>query len=390
VIERLIKNNKKITLIGTAHISKESVHEVKSTIDAEKPDVVCVELCPQRYEILNNKEKWKQTDITKIIKEGKIYLFLVNLILSNFQKRLGEDVGILPGAEMIEATNVARNLNIPIELADRDINITMKRASSKMGVFEKYKIFSLILMSLFFSEKLRAEEIEQLKNKDVMSQMMDELSLAFPNVKRTLIDERDYYLTNKILNASGNRVVAVVGSGHLAGIKKNIEKFDEKGKEEHENLMKNITRIPKGRNLGKIFAYSILLLIAGMFIYGFYVGGMETFTNMAWTWFLYHSVFAAIGAVLAFAHPLTILATFIFSPFTAIHPGIGIGTVSALIEAKVRPPKVIDFENLQRMRKWKDMWKNQVIRIIFIFFFTSTGGSIATFVSMGFMFPMLW
>jgi len=390
VIERLIKNNKKITLIGTAHISKESVHEVKSTIEAEKPDVVCVELCPQRYEILNNKEKWKQTDITKIIKEGKIYLFLVNLILSNFQKRLGEDVGILPGAEMIEATNVARNLNIPIELADRDINITMKRASSKMGVFEKYKIFSLILMSLFFSEKLRAEEIEQLKNKDVMSQMMDELSLAFPNVKRTLIDERDYYLTNKILNASGNRVVAVVGSGHLAGIKKNIEKFDEKGKEEHENLMKNITRIPKGRNLGKIFAYSILLLIAGMFIYGFYVGGMETFTNMAWTWFLYHSVFAAIGAVLAFAHPLTILATFIFSPFTAIHPGIGIGTVSALIEAKVRPPKVIDFENLQRMRKWKDMWKNQVIRIIFIFFFTSTGGSIATFVSMGFMFPMLW
>lgn len=339
---------------------------------------------------MNNKEKWKQTDITKIIKEGKIYLFLVNLILSNFQKRLGEDVGILPGAEMIEATNVARNLNIPIELADRDINITMKRASSKMGVFEKYKIFSLILMSLFFSEKLRAEEIEQLKNKDVMSQMMDELSLAFPNVKRTLIDERDYYLTNKILNASGNRVVAVVGSGHLAGIKKNIEKFDEKGKEEHENLMKNITRIPKGRNLGKIFAYSILLLIAGMFIYGFYVGGMETFTNMAWTWFLYHSVFAAIGAVLAFAHPLTILATFIFSPFTAIHPGIGIGTVSALIEAKVRPPKVIDFENLQRMRKWKDMWKNQVIRIIFIFFFTSTGGSIATFVSMGFMFPMLW
>jgi len=390
VIERLIKNNKKITLIGTAHISKESVHEVKSTIEAEKPDVVCVELCPRRYEILNNKEKWKQTDITKIIKEGKIYLFLVNLILSNFQKRLGEDVGILPGAEMIEATNVARNLNIPIELADRDINITMKRASSKMGVFEKYKIFSLILMSLFFSEKLRAEEIEQLKNKDVMSQMMDELSLAFPNVKRTLIDERDYYLTNKILNASGNRVVAVVGSGHLAGIKKNIEKFDEKGKEEHENLMKNITRIPKGRNLGKIFAYSILLLIAGMFIYGFYVGGMETFTNMAWTWFLYHSVFAAIGAVLAFAHPLTILATFIFSPFTAIHPGIGIGTVSALIEAKVRPPKVIDFENLQRMRKWKDMWKNQVIRIIFIFFFTSTGGSIATFVSMGFMFPMLW
>ncbi|NCN68760.1 MAG: TraB/GumN family protein [Candidatus Altiarchaeum hamiconexum] len=390
MIERLIKNNKKITLIGTAHISKESVHEVKSTIEAEKPDVVCVELCPRRYEILNNKEKWKQTDITKIIKEGKIYLFLVNLILSNFQKRLGEDVGILPGAEMIEATNVARNLNIPIELADRDINITMKRASSKMGVFEKYKIFSLILMSLFFSEKLRAEEIEQLKNKDVMSQMMDELSLAFPNVKRTLIDERDYYLTNKILNASGNRVVAVVGSGHLAGIKKNIEKFDEKGKEEHENLMKNITRIPKGRNLGKIFAYSILLLIAGMFIYGFYVGGMETFTNMAWTWFLYHSVFAAIGAVLAFAHPLTILATFIFSPFTAIHPGIGIGTVSALIEAKVRPPKVIDFENLQRMRKWKDMWKNQVIRIIFIFFFTSTGGSIATFVSMGFMFPMLW
>jgi len=303
---------------------------------------------------------------------------------------LGEDVGVLPGAEMIEAINTAKNLNIPIELADRDINTTMKRAFHKMSIFEKYKVFSLILLTFFFSEKLRAEEIEQLKNKDVMSQMMDELALAFPNVKSVLIDERDYYLTNKILNASGNKVVAVVGSGHLAGIKRNIENFSEKTKIEHENLMNEVTYIPKGRNLIKIFTYSILLLITGMFIYGFYVKGIDVFLNMAWTWFLYHSVFAAIGAILAFAHPLTILVTFIASPFTAIHPGIGIGTVSALVEAKVRPPKVFDFENLHKIKKWNDLWKNQIIRIILVFFFTSTGGSIATFVSMGFMLPMLW
>ncbi|OQX19555.1 MAG: hypothetical protein BWK75_05555 [Candidatus Altiarchaeales archaeon A3] len=390
MIERLIKNNKEIILIGTAHISKESVNEVKSTIEAEKPEIVCVELCKHRYEILNDKEKWKQTDITKVIKEGKTALFLVNLILSNFQRRLGEDVGILPGAEMIEAMNVAKNLNIPIELADRDINITMKRASHKMSVFEKYKVFSLILLTLFFSEKLRAEEIEQLKNKDVMSQMMDELSIAFPNVKNTLIDERDYYLTNKILNVEGNKVVAVVGSGHLAGIKKNLEKFSEKTSEQHENLMNEVTYIPKGRNSVKIFAYSVLLLITVMFVYGLYVKGMDVFLNMAFTWFLYHSVFAAIGAILAFAHPLTILATFIGAPFTAMHPGIGIGTVSALVEAKVRPPKVFDFENLHKIKKWKDLWGNQVVIIIFIFFFTSIGGSIATFISLGFMLPMLW
>jgi len=390
MIERLLKNNKEIILIGTAHISKESVYEVKSNIEAEKPDVVCVELCRQRYDVLNNREKWKNTDITKIIKEGKTALFLVNLILSNFQRRLGEDVGILPGAEMIEAMNVAKNLGIPIELADRDINITMKRASHKMSAFEKYKVFSLILLTLFFSEKLKAEEIEQLKNKDVMSQMMDELSIAFPNVKKILIDERDYYLANKILNAPGNKVVAVVGSGHMEGIKRNIEKFDEKNKEENENLLKEITYVPKGKNLIKIFAYSFLFLIAAMFIYGFYVKGIETFTNMLSTWFLYHSVFAAIGAILAFAHPLTILATFVFAPFTALHPGIGIGMVSALVEAKVRPPKVIDFENLHKLRKWNDLWRNQVMRIILVFFFTSTGGSIATFVSAGIMLPMLW
>ncbi len=390
MIERLQINNREIILIGTAHISKESIDEVKSTIEAEKPDRVCVELCKQRYDILNDKEKWKNTDITKIIKENKTFLFLVNLILSNFQRRLGEDVGILPGAEMIEAMNAAKNLNIPIELADRDINTTMKRASHKMSIFEKYKVFSLILLTLFFSEKLRAEEIEQLKNKDVMSQMMDELALAFPNVKSVLIDERDYYLTNKILNASGNKVVAVVGSGHLAGIKRNIEKFSEKTSEEHENLMKEVTYIPKGRNLVKFFTYSILLLITGMFIYGFYVKGIDVFLNMAGTWFLYHSVFAAIGAILAFARPLTILATFIFSPFAALHPGISIGMVSALVEAKVRPPKVIDFENLHKIRKWNDLWRNQVVRIILVFFFTNTGGSIATFVSMGFMLPMLW
>lgn len=306
MIERIHINNKEIILIGTAHISKKSVDEVKNTIESERPDVVCVELCKQRYDILNDKEKWKNTDIIKIIKEKKTSLFLVNLILSNFQRRLGEDVGVLPGAEMVEAMNTAKNLNIPIELADRDISITMKRAYRKMSAFEKYKFLSLILLTLFFSEKLKPEEIEQLKNKDVMSQMMDELSFAFPNIKNVLIDERDYYLSNKILNARGNKIVAVVGSGHLAGIKRNIEKFSEKTKAEHENLMKEITFVPKGRNLIKIFTYSILLIIVGMFIYGFYAKGFDVFLNMAWVWFLYHSVFAAIGAILAFAHPLKI------------------------------------------------------------------------------------
>lgn len=390
MIERLQKNNKEIILIGTAHISKNSVNEVKRTIEKERPDVVCVELCKQRYEILNDKERWKETDIINIIKENKTYLFVINLVLSNFQRRLGDDVGISPGSEMIEAINTSKNLNIPIELADRDINITLRRASSKIGIFEKYKVFSLILFSLFFSEKLKQEEIERLKDVDVMSQTMKELSVAFPNVKVVLIDERDYYLTDKILNAKGNKVVAVVGSGHLQGIKKNIENFNTKNKEEHENLIREITYASKGRNWTKIFAYSLLIILVSMFIYGFYFKGIDTFLAMSWTWFIYHAVFAAIGAILVFAHPLTIIATFIASPFTAIHPGIGIGMVSSLVEAKIRPPKVIDFENLQKIKKRKDLWKNQVVRIILIFFFTSIGGSIATFISLGIMLPMLW
>jgi len=218
---------------------------------------------------------------------------------------------------------------------------------------------------------------------------MHELSFAFPNVKETLIDERDYYLANKILNANGNKIVAVVGAGHIEGIKRNIENFDKRTKKEHENLMKKITEIPKTRNWTKIFAYSMLFVLVIIFVYGFYVKGIDTFLNMAETWFLYHSIFAAIGAIIAFAHPVTIFTTFIAAPFTAIHPGIGIGTVSALVEAKFRTPTVSDFENLHKIRKFSDLWKNRITRIILIFFFTSMGGSIATFMSFGFMIPML-
>ena len=199
MIEKIKFGEKEIILVGTAHISKKSVELVKETIEKENPDTIAVELCQQRYNQLKQGKKWREMDIIKLIQTGQSYLFLTNLLLSNIQKKMGLKLGIKPGSEMIEATKIAEEKQIPISLVDRNVTITLKRALNKTGTIEKIKLILSIILSFFHeAEELTPEKIEELKNEDIMTKLMQELSKIAPTIKKVLVDERDIYIANKI------------------------------------------------------------------------------------------------------------------------------------------------------------------------------------------------
>jgi len=229
---------KTITLIGTAHVSAESVTLVDRTIRERLPDLVAIELDDRRLEALKDPERWKKTDIYKSIKDGNSYVLLTQLLLQSFQKKISSELGVKPGAEMMAAYSVANSLGLRYLCIDRDIRITLKRAWARASWWSVTKVFFALISSLFDTKSVSADEIERLKEKDVLSAALEEFSELLPDVKTSLIDERDSYMAQKLLDASGNNILAIVGAGHIPGMlrelhKKNniaeLEKVPEKG-----------------------------------------------------------------------------------------------------------------------------------------------------------------
>jgi pheromone shutdown-related protein TraB len=308
--------------------------------------------------------------ITKIIKEGKTYLFLANLMLSIFQKRIGQSLKIKPGAEMIQAIKSGKELSAKIVLLDRDIQVTLKRAWKKMRFMEKCKLMWGLIPGLLQPEKINEEIIEQLKEKDMMTQMMEELGREIPSVKKVLIDERDIYIANKILEAPGKKIVAVVGAGHVEGIKKHLKK--------KENIIP-LEKISKGSQWIKYVGYSIPIIFIGIIVCGFiHHNSVELTLTMLAYWFLINGSLSALGALLALGHPLTIISAFLSAPFTSLNPTIGAGIVAGLVEAKIREPKVKDFQDLNQIITIKGFYKNRVSRILLVAAFANIGSSIGT------------
>jgi len=212
--------DKKIILLGTAHVSKNSVELVSTVIDEEKPDTVSVELCDSRYQSMTNKDRWQNMDLLKVIKEKKAFVLLSNLMLAAFQKKIGDKFGVRPGEEMLRAIEAAKKVEADIHLADRDILVTLSRTWRLMSLWTKTKLLAHILMSLGEAGKIEEEDVERMKNQDVLESLLSEIGQTLPEIKEILIDERDQYLAHKIRTAPGKRIVAVVGAGHVPGIKK--------------------------------------------------------------------------------------------------------------------------------------------------------------------------
>ena len=372
-VHEIQDGDRKIFLIGTAHISKNSVEEVLQVIQTEKPDTVGIELCESRYESLNSNDRWKNMDIFKVVKEKKTFLLLANLIISSFQKKLGDQIGVQPGAEMLEAANAAKEIGAEIVLMDRDVRVTLQRTWGGLSFFDKMKTLSHLILGLLVTEEIKAEDIENMKEIDVVTEAMAQLGEQFPPIKRILIDERDQYMAEKIRRAPGKVIIAVVGAGHVPGIKEELSK-------DHD--LEQLEKVPPPGKLGKFFKWGIPSFIIALIVYGFFHVDTDVSMEMIFRWFWINGSLSALGTALAFGHPLTILTAFVAAPFTSLNPAVAAGWVAGLVEIFIRKPQVRDFESLGTdISHISGFWKNSITRVLLVVVFANLGSGIGTFVA---------
>ena len=370
------KDGREFIIVGTAHISRKSADLVKEVIESEKPDVVCVELDEKRFKALSEKNRWENLDIKTIIRQKQLSTLLVNLVLSAYQKKLGEKLGVTPGTELLEAANTAKELNIPIELCDREVRITLRRAWHSMSFWQKMKFLFSGVAGLFEKQELTEEKLTELRSKDVLSEMMEELGKAMPILKRVLVDERDSYLAEKILRTSGNKIVAVVGAGHVNGIIKYLTSNSSTD-------LTEIEIIPPSSPAAKIIGWGIPAVIIGSISYIGYSKGFSEAGDNALFWTLASGIPSAIGAIIAIAHPLTIIASFLAAPITTLSPLIGAGYVTAFVQAYFQPPVVKEFQTVTvDFNKPLNWWKNRLLKVFLVFILASLGSVLGTWVGL--------
>ena len=372
---------RKIVLIGTAHVSKESIAEVKNEIESLKPDCVAVELDEKRYNSMMDPESWKNLNIVKVLKRREGFLMLANLVLSSFQKRMGKNVGVKPGDEMLAAINCAKENNILFTLVDRPIQVTLRRAWAKNSLWGKCKLLASMIASAFDNEEISEAEIEKLKSGNEMDSMMKELSEYLPSVKEVLIDERDRYLASHIWESEGNTIVAVLGAGHLPGVKAYLEKLAN-------GIMisdtSDIETVSEKSIAGKVIGWGIPIVIVALIVAGFFMGGRTIGTQMIGSWILLNGCLSALGALVAFANPITVLVAFVGAPLTSLCPLVGVGLFTGIVQALICKPKVSDIESLQEdVSSLKGWYKNRVLKVLLVFFLSSLGSTIGTFVATG-------
>jgi pheromone shutdown-related protein TraB len=370
-IHRLMIDQREIILIGTAHVSKLSADEVKEVIETEQPDTVCVELCQSRYQSITDTDRWKNTDIIKIIREKKALLLLANLALSSYQKRLAKKFGIQPGQEMIQGIKSAEETGAELCLADRDIQVTMLRLWRSISFWGKLKLFFQLLLGIFYDEELTEEEMEKMKSKDMLSAALDELSRSFPQLKAIIIDERDRFLAQKIKTAPGNKVVAVLGAGHIPGIKEEIN---------NDHDLDQLSKVLPPPRVTKFIAWSIPVLIIALIISTFSVDRATGIEQIV-TWVLWNGSLGMVGALIALAHPLAILTALLAAPISSLSPLLAAGWFAGLTEALVRKPNVNDFESLaEDVHSLKGFWRNKVTRVLLVVVLVNLGSTAGTII----------
>ncbi|HHT49968.1 MAG TPA: TraB/GumN family protein [Eubacteriaceae bacterium] len=370
-IHRLNIDGKEIILIGTAHVSKYSAEEVKEIIELEQPDSVCIELDEERYKSITDGDKWKNMNIINVIKERRTLMLLINLILSSYQKKMANQFDIKPGQEMIQGIQSSKEMGAQLILADRNIKTTFKRIWRGVSFWGKIKLFYSIIFSIFDDEEISEEDLERMKTEDMLSSALNELSTSFPKLKKHLVDERDQYLAQKIKDAPGNKIVAVLGAAHIPGIKKEIY---------NEHNLEELSSIPPKTLFSKIAGWIIPVIIIGLILSTFSLD-KDTGTDQIISWVLWNGSLAAIGTALAFGHIISILTAFLAAPITSLNPFLAAGWFAGIVEALIRKPNVEDFENLSDdIFNLKGFWRNKVTRVLLVVIFANLGSSIGTWI----------
>jgi pheromone shutdown-related protein TraB len=376
-VTRLPSGETTVYLVGTAHVSRESETLVRQVIETVKPDAVCVELCASRLQSIRQKERWRNTDIVKVIREKKAFLLLSNLILASFQRRIADRMDIAPGQEMLTAVECAEAAGAELVLADRDIRVTLGRTWRRLGLWSKVKLMLQLLLSVGQTDKVSKEDIERMKQEDILESLLAELGNSMPMLREVLIDERDRFLTRKIRSAPGATVVAVVGAGHVPGIRRYWDR---------EIDLEALSVMPPKRRTTTFLQWFVPLSVLLLIFYGFLRGGAQAGADMILWWVAANGILAGVGALAALGHPLTIASSILAAPITSLNPMIAAGWVSGMVEALSRRPKVMDFEALQDdIRSVRGFWKNKVTRILLVVVFTNLGSSVGTMVA----FPLL-
>lgn len=378
--QRVVLNDREFLLVGTAHISQDSVETVKAVIAEEAPDSVCVELDEQRHKALRNPRHWESMNLVQVLRKGQAPFLLANLALASFQKRMGLHTGVKPGAELAAAAEAAEASNIPVFLVDREIRTTLLRAWRKAGFWRRMNLLAALLGSLFERQELSEEELARLRQTDTLSAMLDELAKVLPTVKTILVDERDTYMAYQIRRAAGNKVVAVVGAAHLPGIRTNLDR-DITAAEIEE-----LSEVPPKSGFSKLAPWLIPAVVIALFVIGFFTGDRQVLAEAALAWILANGLLSALGALLALAHPFTIIVAFIAAPITSLNPTIGAGFVTGLAQAFLSPPQVGDLEKVaEDIANLSGWWRNRLTRVLLVFFFSSLGSAAGTLVAFGWL-----
>jgi pheromone shutdown-related protein TraB len=349
------------------------VEDVKATVEAVGPDSICIELCAARHKALVQKDNWKKMDIFKVIKEKRALFLLAQLILNSFYTRLGKQLKVQPGAEMIEGMRQADKIGAELVLADRDIEITLKRVWGYLNLWNKLVMVSQLMASFFVGGSIDSELVEEMKSKDQLENIMEAFTDSFPEVKKRLIDERDIYLSQKIRIAPGKKIVAIVGAGHVKGIKEHIKNVIP---------LEPVMEIPPKSVIPQIIKWTIPLLIVVLLAVGFLKGGAQHSAQSIYIWILVNGILSALGAALAFGHPLTVLSAFVGAPITSLNPMVAAGWVAGLVQAWIKKPTVHDLEDLPNaISSVKGFWLNPVSRILLVVVLANLGSTLGTIIS---------
>ncbi|CAM2867018.1 TraB/GumN family protein [Erysipelothrix tonsillarum] len=372
--------DKTLFFVSTAHVSKQSVLDVKETIERVQPDAVCIELDDNRARNLMESDKYKEVDIKQIIKSKRVGAFIATLVLSSYQKKLADDLDTSVGQEMKQAIESARAVDASVHYIDRDVQITFKRIWGNLSFFKKISLLTTLIFSVFEDDNVSADDVENLKESDLLYESVRELDEKLPAISKSLLHERNYFMAEKIKHLSAQRIVIVIGAAHTDGI---IDALEE------EHSIYELNQLPPKKRFN----------ISGWIVPGILVALLIILTlkspqmalNDLIIWFGLSGGLATLGAILCLAHPLTILTTALTAWIGTLSPVLGVGMFAGLMEAYQRPPTFEDFDALSEHATKPKMWyKNKVLRILLIFIATSLLSSIGTFIAGGNMIGSLF
>ncbi len=368
-------------LLGTAHVSRASVAAVTEMAGSGNFDAIAVELCPARHQALTRQQQWQDMDLYRIIREGKAGMVMANLALGAYQRRIAEQFGIEPGAELKAAADAAIAHDIPLQLIDRDLATTLKRSYRAVPWYKRIMLTGGLVMSTVSSEEIDEEQIEKLKEGDILESTFTEFAEHSPELYEALISERDRFMAARLRqdnsDNSGKRILVVIGAGHLDG----LSKYLADDQQDPRSQVDNLSQLPPTSRWLTFLPWAILALVSIGFLVGF-ARSPELGWQLVWLWVLTTGGLGALGALVARGHPLSILSAMLAAPITTLNPAIAAGMVSGAVESWVRKPRVSDLERLRDdVTTVKGWFKNPATRILLVFFFTNLGAAIGTWVA---------